>query len=129
MRNKVISTKRPGSGKTALRDRFSVLSIVILVVFIFPWGVPFAARAEETKINVVTTLSVLKDFVEQIGQNRVSVSSLLTGMESEHTYTPKPSDILAIKKAQILVQIGLGLEVWVHTPERVSSGPGTTLSR
>lgn len=71
------------------------------------------ARAEEMKLQVVTTLPVLKDFVEQIGQDRVSVSTLLTGMESEHTYTPKPGDILAIKKARLMVQIGLGLEVWV----------------
>ncbi|MBI1821400.1 MAG: zinc ABC transporter substrate-binding protein [Nitrospirae bacterium] len=117
-------SKRPGPGKIVLRKRFSVLSIVIFVVLIFPWAVPFAARADEAKINVVTTLSVLKDFVEQIGQTRVSVSSLLTGMESEHTYTPKPSDILAIKKAQILVQIGLGLEVWVQGLISNAENPG-----
>ena len=86
----------------------------ILAAVIVLWLGQNPVRAEDTKINVVTTLPVLKDFVDQVGQNRVTVTSLLTGMESEHTYTPKPSDILAIKKAQILVQIGLGLEVWVQ---------------
>ena len=64
-------------------------------------------------IQVVATFPVLKDLVEQIGRERVKVTSLLTGLESEHTYTPKPTDILAIHDARMLVQIGLGLEVWV----------------
>jgi ABC-type Zn uptake system ZnuABC Zn-binding protein ZnuA len=65
-------------------------------------------------ISVVVTLPVLKDFTEKIGGNRVQVDSLITGMESEHTYTPKPSDIAAIQRARLLVKIGLGLEIWVN---------------
>ncbi|MFI5303561.1 MAG: metal ABC transporter substrate-binding protein [Nitrospiria bacterium] len=82
------------------------------IIFLFLIGI-LPAEADDFKINVVATLPVLKDFVEQIGQDRVSVTSLLTGMESEHTYTPKPGDILAVKQARLLVQIGLGLEVWI----------------
>jgi ABC-type Zn uptake system ZnuABC Zn-binding protein ZnuA len=41
------------------------------------------------------------------------VMSLLSGLEGEHTYSPRPSDIIAVRKAQLLVEIGLGLEVWV----------------
>ncbi|MBI3594458.1 MAG: zinc ABC transporter substrate-binding protein [Nitrospirae bacterium] len=89
------------------RFRFLVSSAFFILMFCQPTG------GEENKINIVTTLPFLKDFVEQVGQNRVSVTTLLTGMESEHTYTPKPGDILAIKNARMMVQVGLGLEVWV----------------
>lgn len=65
-------------------------------------------------LPVVATLPVLKDFTEQIGGEYVRVDSLITGMESEHTYTPKPSDVTAIRRARLLVKIGLGLEVWVN---------------
>lgn len=64
--------------------------------------------------RVIATFPVLKDLVEQIGQDRVRVTSLISGLESEHTYTPKPADIISIRKARILLQIGLGLEVWVE---------------
>ncbi len=64
-------------------------------------------------VRVVATFPVLKDFVDQIGQDRVIATSLLSGLESEHTYTPKPSDIISIRDARILIQVGLGLEVWV----------------
>jgi ABC-type Zn uptake system ZnuABC Zn-binding protein ZnuA len=65
-------------------------------------------------LPVVATLPVLKDFTEQIGGQYVRVDSLINGMESEHTYTPKPSDVTAIRHARLLVKIGLGLEVWVN---------------
>lgn len=66
-------------------------------------------------IKVVATLPVLKDFVEQVGKERVEVKSLLTGLESEHAYTPRPADIMAIREAQMLVKVGLGLEVWTDS--------------
>jgi len=66
-------------------------------------------------IKVVTTLTLLEDFVRNVGGERVEVRSLLSGLESEHTYTPKPSDIVAVKEARMLIKIGLGLEVWVDS--------------
>ncbi len=102
--------------------------IITSVFFLMPlFLTPASLLAEEPKLSVVTTLPVLKDFVEQIGQSRVAVTTLLTGMESEHTYTPKPSDILAVKKGQVLVQVGLGLEVWVQGLIANAENPGLLL--
>jgi ABC-type Zn uptake system ZnuABC Zn-binding protein ZnuA len=41
------------------------------------------------------------------------VASLLSGTENEHTYSPKPSDLVAVRRAQVFLEIGMGLEVWV----------------
>ncbi len=65
-------------------------------------------------IPVVVTLPVLQDFVEQVGGRHVSVKALMTGLESEHTYTPKPTDVIAVRNARLFVEVGLGLEVWVR---------------
>ncbi len=72
-----------------------------------------APPAAPSKIPVVTTIPVLQEFVEAVGKDRVEARSLITGLENEHTYTPKPSDIAAVREARILVRVGLGLEVWV----------------
>ena len=74
----------------------------------------FAATARAEPVPVVATLPVLADFVRAIGGGHVRVKSLITGLESEHTYTPKPSDIQAVREAAVLVKVGLGLEVWVN---------------
>lgn len=88
--------------------------ICMMLVFMITTHSPSQASGRE-KIKVVTTLNLLADFTKNIGGNRVEVKSLLTGLESEHTYTPKPTDIVAIKEAQMLVKVGLGLEVWVES--------------
>ena len=66
-----------------------------------------------TPVKVVATLPILKEFAEQVGREHVQVTSLISGFESEHSYSPKPSDLKAIGEARLLLEIGLGLEVWV----------------
>jgi ABC-type Zn uptake system ZnuABC Zn-binding protein ZnuA len=74
----------------------------------------FAAFPPEP-INVVVTIPVLKDLTEQVGGTHVRVVSLLSGYENEHTYSPKPSDLVAVRKARLLFEVGIGLEVWVSS--------------
>ena len=74
-------------------------------------------------LNVVVTLPVLKDWAQQIGGPHVGVTSLMTGYESEHTYSPKPSDLVAVRKAQVLIEVGAGLEVWVSTLVKNAGNP------
>jgi zinc/manganese transport system substrate-binding protein len=64
-------------------------------------------------LSVVVTIPVLKDFADQVGGPHVRAVSLLSGSENEHTYSPKPSDLVAVRKAQVFIEVGMGLEVWV----------------
>jgi ABC-type Zn uptake system ZnuABC Zn-binding protein ZnuA len=66
-----------------------------------------------TPVKVVATLPILKEFAEQVGREHVQVTSLISGFESEHSYSPKPSDLKTIGEARLLLEIGLGLEIWV----------------
>ncbi|MCI0428202.1 MAG: metal ABC transporter substrate-binding protein [Nitrospiraceae bacterium] len=66
-------------------------------------------------LNIVATIPVLKDLTEQVGGPHVRVISLLSGYENEHTYSPKPSDLVAVRKARLLFEVGIGLEVWVSS--------------
>lgn len=74
-------------------------------------------------INIVVTIPVLKDLAEQVGRSQVRVTSLLTGYENEHTYSPKPSDLIAVRKAELLFEIGIGLEVWVSSLVKNAGSP------
>jgi zinc/manganese transport system substrate-binding protein/zinc transport system substrate-binding protein/manganese/iron transport system substrate-binding protein len=78
-------------------------------------------------IPVVTTLPFLQEFVERIGGPSVSVVNLIKGTESEHTYTPKPSDLVAVSRARLLVQVGVGLEVWVSPMIESARNPRLTI--
>ncbi|OQW37905.1 MAG: hypothetical protein A4E19_12065 [Nitrospira sp. SG-bin1] len=74
-------------------------------------------------IPVVVTIPVLKDLAEQVGGPHVRVTSLLNGYENEHTYSPKPTDLVAVRKARLLLEIGMGLEVWVSSLVKNAGGP------
>jgi ABC-type Zn uptake system ZnuABC Zn-binding protein ZnuA len=77
---------------------------------------PQALAASPTEpINIVVTIPVLKDLAEQVGGPYVRVTSLLSGYENEHTYAPKPSDLIAVRKAKLLFEVGIGLEVLVSS--------------
>ena len=73
------------------------------------------AAAPPEPLNIVVTIPVLKDLTEQVGGPRVRVTSLLSGYENEHTYSPKPSDLVTVRKARLLFEVGIGLEVWVSS--------------
>lgn len=73
------------------------------------------AASPPEPLNIVVTIPVLKDLTEQVGGPHVRVTSLLSGYENEHTYSPKPSDLVAVRKARLLFEIGIGLEVWVSS--------------
>jgi len=73
------------------------------------------AASPPVPLNVVVTIPVLKDLTEQVGGPHVRVTSLLSGYENEHTYSPKPSDLVAVRKARLLFEVGIGLEVWVSS--------------
>lgn len=65
------------------------------------------------RIKVVTTIPTLRDFVTQVGGEKIEVVSLLKGGEDLHTFDPRPSDTRAVFGADILVKVGIGLDGWV----------------
>ncbi len=73
---------------------------------------------------MVVTIPVLKDFADQVGGPHVRVVSLLSGTENEHTYSPRPSDLVAVRQARAFIQVGMGLEVWVGALVRNAGNPG-----
>ena len=88
------------------RPMAALSTAIVFLIF----DTPFALT---TPVKVVATLPILKEFAEQVGREHVQVTSLISGFESEHSYSPKPSDLKAIGEARLLLEIGLGLEIWV----------------
>ena len=98
-----------------LNVQLARLLLAILVSHsVFAAPLVLAASLAEP-LNIVVTIPVLKDLTEQVGGPHVRVTSLLSGYENEHTYSPKPSDLVAVRKARLLFEVGIGLEIWVSS--------------
>jgi len=81
----------------------------------------------QEKLPVVASFSILGDFVNQVGGDRVSVTTLVGPDGDAHVYTPTPADAKAMAAAKLVVVNGLHFEGWL--PRLVkSSGTKAVLS-
>lgn len=62
------------------------------------------------KPNVVATTTDLAALVSEVGGDRVAVTSIAKGYQDPHFVEAKPSFLLNLKKADLLVLVGLELE-------------------
>jgi ABC-type Zn uptake system ZnuABC Zn-binding protein ZnuA len=66
------------------------------------------------RLRVVTSINILDDWIKAVGKDKVEIHTLVTGLETPHTYSPRPSDTLALNRADGFIGIGLGLESWLQ---------------
>jgi len=71
-------------------------------------GRPAAAQG---KLNVVTTTEDLASIAHEIGGDRITVESMAKGYQDPHFVEAKPSFILKLQKADVLVAVGRDLEI------------------
>jgi ABC-type Zn uptake system ZnuABC Zn-binding protein ZnuA len=101
-----------------------LITFACATLFCLAAVLPFhVLAAPQPPFNVVVTIPVLKDLAQQIGGPYVHVTSLLSGYENEHTYAPKPSDLIAVRKARVLFEVGIGLEIWVSALVKNAGSP------
>lgn len=76
------------------------------------------------KLNIMTTTTNLKSVVESIGGDKVDVVSFCKGTQDPHYIEAKPSYTLKAAKADLLVSVGLELEIgWLPLIIRGSRNP------
>ncbi len=74
---------------------------------------PFVAEA---KLKVVTTTPDLAAIAQEVCGDAAEVTSLSKGTQDPHFIDPKPSMVLRLNKADVLIEVGASLEVgWLPT--------------
>jgi zinc/manganese transport system substrate-binding protein len=72
-------------------------------------------------LKVVTSFSILADFVSEIGGERVEVRPLIGPDADAHAWSPRPSDARLVLDADLVVANGLGFDSWI---ERLAGSAG-----
>lgn len=65
------------------------------------------------RLPVVATYSVLGDWVRRVGGERIELTVLVGPQGDAHTYEPTPQDAVALAKARVIFENGLGFETWL----------------
>jgi len=63
------------------------------------------------KVNVITTTEDLASIAREVGGDRVTVESISRGYQDPHFVEAKPSFILKLQKADVLVTVGREMEI------------------
>ncbi len=102
-----------------------LLTIAALVL-----GLAWPAVAAE-RVRVVTTIPDLKALTHAVGGDLVDVESLTRGTQNFHEAEVRPSMMLKLRRAQLLIENGAELDSWVdvavtgaNNPNIVRGGPG-----
>src|SRR5689334_12057358 len=80
-----------------------VLGLILALV-----SLPVSAQS---KLNVITTVEDLASIAREVGGDRISVEALARGYQDPHFVEPKPSFILKLQKADLLIVVGRELEI------------------
>ena len=87
------------------------------------------AGASDSRLQVVTTTTVLADMVANVGGDLVKATSLVPKNGDVHTFEPRWSDIRTLAAAKLLVMNGLGLDDWLTKMIGNVAAEGTPLIR
>ncbi len=95
------------SGKS---HRIRILVFLAGVALLLAGILPAPARAA-SKLNVVTATTDLAALAQEVGGDRIDVESIARGYQDPHFVEAKPSFLLKLRRADLLIVVGLQLEI------------------
>ena len=106
-----------------------MILLILMILFASLPHVRTAAAAD--KIRVVATIPDLKALAEEVGGKQVDVETLARGNQNAHELEIRPSLMLKLRRADILLENGLELDSWAdvvvqgaNNPNIVRGAPG-----
>jgi len=81
-----------------------------------------SSAAEAKKLEVITSTTDLAALAQEVGGDRISVDSIAKGYQDPHFVEAKPSFLLKLRHADLLIAVGLELEIGWLPPLVTQSG-------
>jgi zinc/manganese transport system substrate-binding protein len=85
----------------------------LLAVAVLLGALVSGASAAEQKLRVVASFSVLGDLIQNVGGDRIELSTLVGPDGDAHVYSPTPADAKTVAAANLVIINGLGFEGWL----------------
>jgi zinc/manganese transport system substrate-binding protein len=83
-----------------------------LICFALALIVPVAAQ--DSPLTVITTTTIIADIARNVGGDLVEVTSLVPPEADTHAFQPRPSDLVLLAEADVVLANGLGLEGFLN---------------
>ncbi len=93
-----------------------------LVGVAFLMAAVLAVPAQAKKLNVITATTDIAALAQEVGGDHISVESIAKGYQDPHFVEAKPSFLLKLRQADLLIVVGLQLEIGWLPPLITQSG-------
>ena len=103
------------------RHRIECLMVALLAWMVF-CAVVAPTAAEAKKLMVVTSTTDMAALAQEVGGDRIEVESIAKGYQDPHFVEAKPSFLLKLRHADLLINVGLQLEIGWLPPLITQSG-------
>ena len=100
--------------------RIKVLSLTLAVALVV---VASLAGGTERKLRVVTTIPDLTALAQAVGGDLADVETLTRGTQNAHEAEVRPTMMLKLRRADVLVENGLELEAWADVAVNGANNP------
>ena len=106
------------------RSLVGFFGLVCALVAVAALAIPSAAQAN--RIRVVATFSIVGDLAQNVGGDRVELTTLVGKDGDTERYEPTPADARALQQANVVLENGLGSEPWL---DRLYNASGSRAPR
>src|SRR5215472_14388527 len=105
-----------------MRSQFKFRFMFLTALLCAALSVPSAGAAK--KLRIITTLPDLASLTQEVGGDKVDVEAMAKGFQDAHFVEAKPSFLLKLRNADLLILVGLDLEIGWLPPLITQSGNG-----
>jgi len=82
-----------------------------LAIFVFGLAAAMRAAPAQAALNVVTTTQDMASIAQEVGGDKIKITPLAKGYQDPHFVEAKPSFVLILNKANLLIVVGRDLEI------------------
>lgn len=108
----------------------NIRALVLFVLAASLIGAAGPAVAQNKKLKVVTTFTVLADMAQSVAGDKADVVSITKPGAEIHGYQPTPQDIVRASDADLILRNGFGLERWFDQfLDNIGDIPSVTLTQ
>jgi zinc/manganese transport system substrate-binding protein len=105
----------------AISFRTRMFAVVLAAAFLVAASGPLPAYPA-SKLSIVTATTDLAALAQEVGGDRIEVESIARGYQDPHFVEAKPSFLLKLRRADLLIVVGLQLEIGWLPPLITQSG-------
>jgi len=100
----------------------SKIGLVLAAAAVIAVSLTSPSQAAAKKLNVITATTDLGALTQEVGGDKINVEAMAKGYQDPHFVEAKPSFLLKLQRADLLVVVGLQLEIGWLPPLITQSG-------